>query len=195
MKIIGLTGGIGSGKSTIGKWFLERGIPVYDSDQEAKDLMNKDSVLKENIRDLLGPESYIDGTYNRKFVAQQVFQNKELLSQLNAIVHPAVFHHFQNWVSTQNAPFIVKEAAILFESGSYKDCDYIISVVSDESIRIQRVISRDQLSKQQVKDRIANQWTDEQRIEHSDFIIENNTDLVELYDQFEELYNKLLKLK
>jgi dephospho-CoA kinase len=193
MKIIGLTGGIGSGKSTIGKWFLEKGIPVYDSDKEAKDLMNNSQTLKEQITELLGPEAYIINIYNRPYVAQLVFQNKDLLSQLNAIVHPAVFEHFHNWIKQQNSPFIVKEAAILFESGSYKDCDYILSVVADESIRLKRVMARDEVTEQQVKDRIANQWTDEQRIEHSNFVIENNKNLEVLREEFEDVYKKLLK--
>lgn len=193
MKIIGLTGGIGSGKSTIAKWFLEKGIPVYDSDKEAKDLMNESPTLKEQIIELLGSEAYSNNVYNRPYVAQLVFQNKDLLSQLNAIVHPAVFDHFHNWIKTQVAPFIVKEAAILFESGSYKDCDFIISVVAEESIRIRRVVDRDEISAQQVKDRIAHQWTDEQRIKHSDFVIENNQDLEDLRIEFQDVYKKLLK--
>lgn len=193
MYIVGLTGGIGSGKSTIGKWFLEKGIPVYDSDKEAKLLMNENPSLKSQLIDMFGPETYQNNEYNRNFVAEQVFENKEKLAALNAIVHPAVFHHFQEWVSQQNSEFVVKEAAILFESGSYKDCDFILTVAADESIRIQRVIGRDQVTKDQVKARIANQWTDEHRIEKSDFVLYNNTSLEDLKKQFSKTYKKLLK--
>lgn len=193
MKIIGLTGGIGSGKSTIGKWFLEKQIPVYDSDLEAKKLMNEQADLKVQLIDLFGDEVYVDGEYNRKLVAEKVFQDKELLAQLNSIVHPAVFQHFHQWVKAQNTPFVVKEAAILFESGSYKDCDFVVSVLADEAIRIQRVVERDDVSVQQVQDRIRNQWTDEQRKEASDFTMTNNQDLADLKTQFDKIYKKLLK--
>lgn len=193
MYILGLTGGIGSGKSTIGKWFLEKGIPVYDSDKEAKLLMNENPSLKSQLIDLFGPETYLNNEYNRKFVAEQVFENKEKLAALNAIVHPAVFHHFHEWVSQQNSEFVVKEAAILFESGSYKDCDFILTVAADESIRIQRVMDRDQVTQEQVQARIANQWTDEQRIEKSDFVLYNNASLEDLKNQFHKTYKKLLK--
>lgn len=193
MYILGLTGGIGSGKSTIGKWFLEKGIPVYDSDKEAKLLMNENQSLKSQLIDLFGPETYLNNEYNRKFVAEQVFENKEKLEALNAIVHPTVFHHFHEWVSQQNSEFVVKEAAILFESGSYKDCDFILTVAADESIRIQRVIDRDQVTQEQVQARIANQWTDEQRIVKSDFVLYNNASLEDLKNQFHKTYKKLLK--
>lgn len=194
MKIIGLTGGIGSGKSTIGKWFVEKGIPVYDSDSEAKILMDENEELKQKLTELLGEETYSEGIYNRSYVASKVFQNAELLKKLNSIVHPAVFQHFNDWVKQQKSPFLVKEAAILFESGSYKNCDKIISVVADEEHRIQRVKKRDGLPEQQILARIQNQWTDQQRIEKSDFVIHNNSDLNHLKLQFEEVYKELLKL-
>lgn len=192
MKITGLTGGIGSGKSTVAKWFIENGVPVYNSDNEAKWLMNNDENLKLELIKLFGKETYINGQYNRSFVASKVFGNPNLLLKLNSIVHPAVFEHFDKWIQSQNANFIVKEAAILFESGSYKDCDAIISVVADENIRIKRVMQRDELSEEQVKARIKNQWTDEQRIEKSDFVIDNNSDLIHLKTEFERVYKELL---
>ena len=193
MKIIGLTGGIGSGKTTIAKWFLEKGIPVYDSDTEAKKLINDDNELRMKISSLLGENAYVDGAYNRKFVAAQVFENPQLLEKLNAIVHPAVFDHFNRWVKNQKANFIIKEAAILFESGSYTACDLIISVVSKEELRVERVVKRDGLDPKQVYDRIRNQWTDEQRIEHSDFVINNDLDLIHLKSEFQRVHNELLK--
>ncbi|MFA7448602.1 MAG: dephospho-CoA kinase [Weeksellaceae bacterium] len=193
MKIIGLTGGIGSGKTTVGKWFAENGIPVYDSDTEAKLLIKENDELRLKISSLLGDEAYEDGVYNRKFVAAQVFANPKLLEKLNEIVHPAVFEHFHNWVKNQKSEFIIKEAAILFESGSYKDCDLIISVVAKEELRVERVVKRDGLNPKQVQDRIRTQWTDELRMEHSDFVINNDLDLSHLKSEFQRVYNELLK--
>lgn len=192
MITIGLTGGIGSGKTTIAQWFQEKGIPVYNSDFEAKKLMNENEDLIQQLIELFGDETYKNGEYNRSYVASKVFNDKELLNQLNAIVHPAVFKHFDEWLDNQNSSFVVKEAAILFESGSYKDCDYIISVIADEEIRIKRVAKRDQLNEDQIRNRMKNQWTDEQRIEKSDFIIENNKDLKALKLEFEKVYDEIL---
>lgn len=192
MITIGLTGGIGSGKTTIAQWFQEKGIPVYNSDFEAKKLMNENEDLIQQLIELFGDETYKNGEYNRSYVASKVFNDKELLNQLNAIVHPAVFKHFDEWLDNQNSSFVVKEAAILFESGSYKDCDYIISVIADEEIRIDRVAKRDQLNEDQIRSRMKNQWTDEQRIEKSDFIIENNKDLKALKLEFEKVFDEIL---
>lgn len=192
MITIGLTGGIGSGKTTIAQWFQEKGIPVYNSDFEAKKLMNENEDLIQQLIELFGDETYKNGEYNRSYVASKVFNDKELLNQLNAIVHPAVFKHFDEWLDNQNSSFVVKEAAILFESGSYKDCDYIISVIADEEIRIKRVAKRDQLNEDQIRNRMKSQWTDEQRIEKSDFIIENNKDLNALKLEFEKVYDEIL---
>jgi len=193
MKIIGLTGGIGSGKSTIAKWFSESGIPVYNSDLEAKKLMNENEKIIFELTELFGEKTYENGVYNSKFVASKVFKDKELLRKLNQIVHPEVFNHFHHWVKNQTAVFLVKEAAILFESGSYKDCDAVISVVAEEKIRIERVMKRDEISEEQIRQRMNNQWTDEQRIKLSDFVIENNSDLETLKAAFHKLYKNLLK--
>lgn len=193
MKIVGLTGGIGSGKTTIAKWFSEVGIPVYNSDNEAKRLMNESVEIREELIQLFGKDAYLNNELNRKFISSKVFENKYLLEQLNQIVHPTVFKDFKIWIQNQNAPFVVKEAAILFESGSYHDCDYIVSVIADEEIRIQRVMNRDGISREQVLSRIKNQWTDELRIVNSDFIIRNNEGLNKLKEEFQEVYNKLLK--
>lgn len=193
MKIIGLTGGIGSGKSTIAQWFSDRGIPVYNSDNEAKRLMNESHEIREELIHLFGEQAYLNNELNRRFISSKVFENKELLERLNRIVHPAVFKDFKSWIQNQNAPFVIKEAAILFESGSYHDCDYIVSIIANEEVRIQRVMERDGVSSEQVLSRIRNQWTDELRIVNSDFIIRNNEGLDELKEEFEEVYNKLLK--
>lgn len=193
MKIVGLTGGIGSGKSTIAKWFAEKGIPVYDSDAEAKRLMNESHQIRKQLIELFGTAAYLDEQLNRKFIASQVFENKNLLEELNQIVHPVVRADFRNWVQNQTTPFVVKEAAILFESGAYKDCDYVVSVVSNEELRIQRVMERDAVPREEVLSRIQNQWTDELRILNSDLIIRNNSDLEDLKSEFEKIYQKLLK--
>lgn len=193
MYIVGLTGGIGSGKSTIAKWFEEKGIPVYEADVEAKKLMNENLDLKQKLIELMGEETYIDGEYNRAYVSKLVFDRPEMLQKLNQLVHPAVFEHFAQWIAQQDAPFIIREAAILFESGSYKDCDWIVTVNAAVDKRIQRVIQRSGLSEEQIRARIHNQWTDEQRAELSDFVVENNAGLKELKSKFNELYKELLK--
>lgn len=193
MKIVGLTGGIGSGKSTIAKWFIEKGIPVYDSDSEAKRLMNENSRIREQLMELFGEGAYQNGELNRKFIASKVFEDKALLEKLNQVVHPVVREDFRNWAQNQATPFVLKEAAILFESGAYKDCDYIISVVSEEELRIGRVMQRDSVPREQILNRIQNQWTDELRIVNSDFIIRNNSSLENLKSEFEKIYMKLLK--
>jgi len=193
MKIVGLTGGIGSGKSTIAKFFLDKGVPVYNSDLEARKLMNEDAVLIEKLIEVFGIETYINGRYNSKFVASKVFRDKNLLRKLNEIVHPAVFEHFHQWLSSQDSLFVVKEAAILLESGSYKDCDVIISVAAGEETRSERVVARDEVTAEQVRERMQNQLTDEQRAEFSDFVIDNNSDLIRLHLEFEKVYRELLK--
>ncbi|MFA7686764.1 MAG: dephospho-CoA kinase [Moheibacter sp.] len=193
MKIVGLTGGIGSGKSTIAKWFSEKQIPVYDSDTEAKKLMNENPQIREHLLGLFGPEAYVNDALNRKHIASQVFEDKDLLEKLNQIVHPVVAQDFRNWAQEQIAPFVVKEAAILFESGAYKDCDLVVSVVSNEELRIQRVMARDGSSREEVRSRVQNQWTDELRVVNSDFIIRNNSTLEDLKQEFEKVYLKLMK--
>lgn len=192
MKIVGLTGGIGSGKSTIANWFQDKKIPVYNSDMEAKRLMNENLKIRQQLTELFGSGVYLNKQLNRTLISSKVFEDKDLLEQLNQIVHPVVFQDFQNWVQNQNSLFVIKEAAILFESGSYHDCDYIISVVANEELRIQRVMERDTVTREQVLSRIQNQWTDELKIVNSDFIIRNNDTLEELKEEFEEVYEKLI---
>lgn len=186
MKIIGLTGGIGSGKSTIAKEFAARGIPVYNSDDEAKKLIATNAQLRQRITETFGENAYVNGQYNKAYIAQIVFNDANQLAQLNAIVHPALAVHFREWVQQQNTPYVIKEAAILFESGSYKDCDFIITVVAPEDLRIARVIARDHCTEAQVKVRMAQQWTDAQRIALSNAVIEN-IDLEKAKQQVERI--------
>lgn len=173
MNIIGLTGGIGSGKTTVAKEFVKLGIPVYIADEEAKMLMNSSEGLKKEIIDLLGEESYINGVLNRPYIGQQIFNNKDLLAKMNALVHPAVGKHFSDWVAKQQAPYVIKEAAILFETGGYKACDFMITVVTPVELRINRVMQRDQLSREDVLAKINNQWSDDDKLFLSDFAVEN----------------------
>jgi dephospho-CoA kinase len=172
-RIIGLTGGIGSGKTTIAKHFKSLGIPVYIADDEAREIMKTSEVINA-IKKIFG-EALFDGVVlKRDKLAQIVFNDPEKLQQLNAIVHPAVKRHFKQWLLEHNEfPIVVYEAAILFESGNYKDFDVIITVTAPVESRIQRVMERDKTSREQVLGRIKSQWTDEQRISKSDYVIEN----------------------
>lgn len=174
-KIIGLTGGIGSGKTTIANHFRVAGIPVYIADDEARKIMQSDVIIAE-IKKTFGNTVFDNGILNREKLSGIVFNDPEKLKLLNAIIHPAVKKHFSSWILNQkNAPYIIYEAAILFESGSYKDCDIIITVTAPLELRIQRVIQRDKTTRENVLSRINMQWNDEKRIEKSDFVIENDT--------------------
>lgn len=172
-KIIGLTGGIGSGKSTFANYFSEKKIPVYIADDQARELMKSPEILLE-IHKTFGDSVFENGILDRQLLATIVFNDSRKLQLLNGIIHPAVKKHFENWIlNYKKHPFIVYEAAILFESGSYKICDLIITITAPLELRIQRVIERDTTSFDQVTKRINMQWTDEQRISKSDFVIEN----------------------
>ncbi len=192
--IAGITGGIGSGKTTAAKFFEEMGVPVYNSDVRAKLIQNEDPEVKAQIIALFGPKAYNDSGLNRAHIAQQIFNNKEQLNQLNSIVHPAVFRDFDHWKLQQTSNIVMKEAAILIESGSYKDCDIVISVLVEKEKRITRTMERDHLTREEVLKRINNQISDEERLEKSDFIIDNNGDLAHLQQEVEQTLNKIKKL-
>jgi dephospho-CoA kinase len=173
MKIIGLTGGIGSGKTTVANHFIAAGIPVYIADDAARKIMQSPEILRE-IEKTFGGSVFEKGVLNRQKLAEIVFSNLDKLKKLNAIIHPAVKKNFGNWIlNHKNSPIVIYEAAILFESGSYKDCDMIITVTAPLETRIERVIQRDKTTRQDVFKRINMQWTDEQRQAKSDFVIEN----------------------
>ncbi len=192
MIIVGLTGGIGSGKTTVANFFKELGVPVYIADVEAKKLMNRSKVLQRKIKKLFGDEAYINNKLNRPFVASQIFNKETLLQQLNAIVHPKVAKHFNKWAEKQNSPYVIKEAAILFENMSHLKCDFVITVIADEDIRMKRILERDNTTKTKVRAIMGNQWNDEDKIELSDFIIKNDT-LKEANNQVLTIHNQLLK--
>ncbi len=190
MKVVGLTGGIGSGKSTIAKMFEDLGVAVYIADIEAKKLMSEDPAVKKEITDLFGEEAYWNNTLNRPFIANIVFNDSTQLEKLNAIVHPAVADHFHKWKDRQNGNYVIKEAAILFENGGYKQCDHTILVVAPLELRISRVLNRDQSTRDEVLSRIKNQWDDDQKIPLADFVIQN-IDLQDTEQQVNEIHQKI----
>lgn len=174
---IGITGGIGSGKSTVCRVFSVMGIPVFEADKVARKLMDTDEEIHEKLVRLFGTAVYLpDQTVNRKYLAGIVFKDPSLLTKLNEIVHPVVRKTFFDWCEKQESPYIIHEAAILFESGFYKMMDKTITVVTSEDERIRRVMKRDGITMELVKERIKNQWSDEERIRLADFVIGNNDD-------------------
>ncbi len=174
MNIVGLTGGIGSGKTIVAEVFKKLGIPVYNSDTEAKKLMNSDTDIISKLKMIFGYEIYENNILNRRKLAEIIFNNKNKLNTVNSIVHPAVKKHFSIWIKKQTSPYIIKETAILFEAGINKDVKKIISVISPKKIRINRITARDNTSKKDIIQRINNQSTDEYKIKRSDFIIYND---------------------
>ena len=191
---VGLTGGIGSGKTTIANLFaLHFSIPIYIADTKAKELVANNKQLQQEIVTLLGEEAFVEGRYNTAFVAQEVFSNKEKLDKLNAIIHPYVQQDFLQWKQSQQASYVIKEAAILFESGSYRDCDFIIMVTAPLEERIKRVMLRDKIDRETVEKRIKNQWNDEKKIELSTFVIENR-EIDKNLDKIEIIHSKIVKM-
>jgi dephospho-CoA kinase len=190
--IVGLTGGIGSGKSTVAKMFMDLGVPVYLADDEAKKLLSGDPSVRKSVEKLLGEKAYIGDKPDRAYIASQVFDNSKKLESLNKIIHPAVRKHFKNWYTLQVAPYVIKEAAILFESGSNDDCDAVITVTAPPEIRIERVILRDHTTEEAVKARMKHQWSDEEKLKLSDFVI-TNTSLKKTQDQVRKIHGQLLK--
>lgn len=191
--IVGLTGGIGSGKSTVLKMFQSLGVPIYQADIEAKNIMVHSQEVKKNIINLLGEDSYQNNELNRTYIAQKVFNNKELLAALNAIVHPAVHKHFKNFVAKQTAQYLVYENAILYENNSEHLCDKVIVVAADLEDRISRVMKRDKLDREAVLARMNNQWSQEDKIKKADFVI-HNSNLEELVKEVAIVHNQLLKM-
>jgi len=193
MKIIGLTGGIGSGKTTVAKMFQKFGVPVYVADTEAKKLMNKSKVIRRKLIDLFGTEAYKNGDLNKPLIADKIFNNTEILDKMNAIVHPKVASHFKKWLTKQtDAPYVIKEVAILFENGGYVNCDAIITVVAPKKDRLARIVARDSTSEAQVNAIMNNQWSDEKKIALSQYVITNKS-LVKTKRQVEVIHQKILE--
>ncbi len=173
MKTIGLTGGIGSGKTTVAQLFSELGVPIYIADIEAKKLTDSSKVIRRKLIELLGEDAYNGPKLNRKFVADKIFNDKILLESVNAVIHPRVAAHFRKWASKQKAAYVIKEAAILFENGGYKECDLVILVSAPKAVRIARVMARDNASALEIEQRMKNQWSDKEKQKLADIIIEN----------------------
>ncbi|MDP5082191.1 MAG: dephospho-CoA kinase [Winogradskyella sp.] len=192
MLIIGLTGGIGSGKTTISKCFASFGIPIYIADDEAKLLMTRSKVVKRKLVQLFGDLAYVDGELNRPYLASKIFKDKALLLKMNAIVHPKVASHFKRWLKKQDAPYVIKEVAIIFENNFESQYDKIITVIADKDLRINRVMKRDGASKEKIEAIITNQLSDAEKIKKSDFVITNN-DLELAKKEAKEIHLQILK--
>jgi dephospho-CoA kinase len=186
---IGLSGGIGSGKSTVAGILAKMGYPVFYSDQEAKRLYDENPLLQKQLVDLFGPAIYRDGQLNKAFLAQQLFSNAELKAQVTALVHPLVRKAFEVWAQQQASDLVFNEAAILFETGAYKDFDATVLVMAPIETRIERVQKRDLISREAVLQRIANQWPDSKKMNLTTYIITN--DGQPLLQQIEDVISKL----
>ncbi len=193
MLVVGLTGGIGSGKSTVAKMFEKFNIPIYYADNEAKQLMNRSKIIRRKLTKRFGDKVYLKKELNRPYLASKIFNDKDALQFVSEVVHPKVAQHFKRWIKKQNSPYIIQENAILFENGSYKNFDKIITVTAPLEIRIKRVIKRDQTTKKQILERINNQLPDADKIQKSDFVI-NNTQLDKTQKQVADIHKKLVEL-
>lgn len=191
---IGITGGIGSGKSTVCRIFEQLGVPVFYADQETREMYNNHPELRQKLIKEFGADMYNESELNRPALAAAVFKNPEALSRLNGIVHPYVFERFEAWCRKHSdVPYTLKEAAILFESGSYKRLHYIIGVTAPQEMRIQRVMERDHTTRAAVEDRMKNQMDQNELVSRCQFIIENDGEK-SLIAQVTELHQQLLKL-
>ncbi|MCF8714607.1 dephospho-CoA kinase [Joostella atrarenae] len=190
--IVGLTGGIGSGKSTVASLFKKLDVPVFIADVEAKSLMETNNDVRKRIIDLFGENAYDHNLPNRKYIADIVFADPEKLKKLNAIIHPAVGAHFKDWYENQEAAYVIKEVAILFETGGDKQCDLVITVTAPKEVRLQRVLKRDNTTREEVEARMNNQWKEEDKVKKSDFVIEN-IDLEETSQIVEKIHEMILK--
>lgn len=191
---IGITGGIGAGKTAVSKLFIERGFPVFFSDDEAKNLMHQDPVVRQKIKDIFGNKAYTKDGLNRKFIADKIFTNNELKEKINQIIHPAVREAFSKWADEQSSEIVFNEAAILFETGSYTQFDYTILVTAPIETRIERVIKRDNTTEQEIRNRMDNQWTDEEKTILASFVINNDKDLAHTEEQVDAVLEELMKL-
>lgn len=191
---VGLTGGIGSGKTTVAHVFELLGIPVFYADTVAKNIMNEDEDLKTQIIAYFGESSYINGTLNRPFISSAVFQNEEKLNFLNSLIHPATLRAAGKWMEKQTGPYILKEAALIFESGSQEGLDYVIGVYAPQSLRLQRTMQRDHTTREAVLQRMRNQINEKMKMKLCDFIIYNDEQQL-VIPQVIALHEKLSGMK
>ena len=175
-KLIGITGGIGAGKSTVSSICKHLGFKVYNSDQRAKEIVSEDSIIKKKLISFFGNNIYKNGVLDRKFLSDKIFNDKSSLQQINSIIHPAVKKDFNSWViNNSNEKILFKESALLFESGAYKELDKIILIVSDKNLRVSRVLNRDQKrSKKEIESIIDKQINESEAIKYADIVIDNN---------------------
>ena len=190
MKVLGVTGGLGSGKTTVCKIFKTLGVPYFSSDEVSKSILFSTNVQKEVVN-LFGDTVIKNGLLDRKKLARLIFSDEAALESLNQLLHPKVAYAFNKWKDKQQGSFVIKEAAILFESGAYKSCDYVLNIYCSEKERIKRVLFRDDRSELEIKAIIARQWTDLQRKEKSDFYIDNEVE--KLIPQVKAIFDKLSK--
>jgi dephospho-CoA kinase len=192
---IGLTGGIGAGKSIIAKAFNALGIPIYYADYEAKQILNSESVQEELV-DIFGENIISEGMVNRKKLSAIVFNSEQHLDKLNALIHPKVRTHFSEWLENNesNSPYVLQEAAILFETGSYKLFDKTILVIADQETRIQRICERDNMRRAEAEARLSKQWMDAKKIPLADYVINNNNDS-EVLVQILNIHTELMENK
>lgn len=189
---VGITGGIGAGKSTVCRVFETLGIPVFYADDAAKFLMNTDTRLQQQIIQAFGEKAYEDNQLNRAWLAQQVFGKPEKLAQLNALTHPAVIRYGESWMDLQQTPYVLKEAALFFESGSYKSMDLMVGVSAPLPLRIRRTMQREQISEAQVLERVSKQMNDTEKMNRCDYVILND-DVHSVIEQVQELHLQLLR--
>ncbi len=192
MKVAGLTGGMGSGKTTVAGFFKDLNVPVYIADDAGKLLMNTSAEVRAKIISLLGKEAYSKDGLNRKFIASQVFNSEEKLQKLNDIVHPAVAEHFKKWKRQQNSAYVIYEAAILLEKGGNKTCDWVILVTAPMELKLERLLKRDQSTIEEIRGRMKHQWSDEQKRAIADFEIKNE-ELDSTKEQVRKIHEFLLK--
>ena len=171
---VGITGGMGSGKSTVAKVFEVLGIPVYYADDAAKRLMNEDAKLKEALQKMFGAETYLAGKLNRPYLSSKVFNNPEQLALLNSVVHPATIKDAEQWMLLQKTPYAIKEAALIFESGSQDQLDYVIGVSAPEPLRILRVMKRDNIGREAIKARMENQLNESIKMRLCNYVVIND---------------------
>jgi dephospho-CoA kinase len=193
---LGITGGIGSGKTTVCKVFSVLGIPVFSADEEAKRILDNEREIQKKISEAAGKDLYISGSLDRKELARLIFNNRDLLEKVNGIIHPAVFEYFGDWVQMQDSPYVIMEAAILFESGAARMMDKIVTVVTPVEERIERLLRGNKFTREQITERIRNQIDDGERISQSDFVIFNSENdmiipaVLGVHNEMLRLYNK-----
>jgi dephospho-CoA kinase len=190
---IGVTGGIGSGKTFICSVFSTLGIPVFNADGEAKTILNKDNDVISTIKELFGNDIYVNNSIDRKKLAEIIFNNEEALTKINSLVHPKVRLAFKKWcLQYGHLPYVIQEAAILFESDAFKELDYTITVNASEATRIRRVMQRDNVAEEKIKERIKNQMSDKDRLKLADYVINNEDDTM-ILPQILDIHQKLIK--